>query len=90
VIYARDHPEKLEHCRVVKDEESDVVIGFIQLQMPGDRGDFSFPDSSLRHKLLTGETCVEQYIACHPDHMGKGIGSKLLEHGPLISAGTNV
>ena len=75
--YLKTHPRKLEHCRVIKDDSSGSVIGFIQLQMSGDVGDLSFP-SDMRHKLLPGEAYVE-VIACHPDHTGKGIGSKLLQ-----------
>merc|ERR1712086_1142821 len=67
---------KLSHCRVFKDEEG-RALGGIQLQLPGDVGDLGFPED-LRHTLNPGEAYVE-YIACHPDATGKGIGSRLLK-----------
>eukprot|EP00934_Nitzschia_sp_Nitz4_P002521 Nitzschia sp. Nitz4//scaffold5_size260463//196074//196721//NITZ4_001009-RA/size260463-processed-gene-0.92-mRNA-1//1//CDS//3329555421//2511//frame0 len=74
--YANQYPGKLQHCRVAKDNETNAVLGGIQLQMPGDPGDLSF-DGMMRHELQHGEAYIE-WIATHPEHTGKGIGSKLL------------
>lgn len=73
--YAHQFPQKLEHCRIIKN--GPIVYAACQLQMPGDPGDFCFSDPSWRHKLLPGEAYVE-FIATHPDHTGQGWGSKLL------------
>jgi ribosomal protein S18 acetylase RimI-like enzyme len=74
--YQQKYPHKLQHCRVVRDPETGIVIGACQVQLTGDPPDKALP-SILRHHLLPGEAYVE-FIACHPDHTGKGIGSKLL------------
>jgi ribosomal protein S18 acetylase RimI-like enzyme len=75
---ASKHPRKLEHCRIVKsDDGSGRVLGACQVQLPGDIGDLSFPPS-FRHKTLPREAYVE-FIACHPDSTGMGIGSAMLE-----------
>mmetsp|Transcript_22332 Transcript_22332/g.62278 ORF Transcript_22332/g.62278 Transcript_22332/m.62278 type:complete len:241 (+) Transcript_22332:1040-1762(+) len=75
--YLRKYPQKIQHCRVVKSPDfPGIVLGAMQLQLRGDPGDFDLP-SSLRHSVLPGEAHVE-FIATHPDHTGKGIGSRLL------------
>lgn len=82
--YAQHHPAKLEHCRMAKSSSAggeasdagDDILGAIQLQLPGDPGDMDMPDF-LRHRLQSNEAYIE-YIACHPQHTGKGVGSKLL------------
>merc|ERR1711904_345686 len=51
-------------------------MGGIQLQLAGDSGDLDLPPM-MRHQLRPGEAYVE-WIACHPDATGKGIGSRLL------------
>lgn len=70
-------PEKLQHCRIAKESETGVILGACQLQFPGNPGDLSF-DAWMRHEPMPGEAYVE-FIATHPDHTGKGIGSKLLQ-----------
>ena len=80
--YARNHPQKLKHCRVVRDAEGKVVGG-IQLQLPGDIGDLTFddtPGSDFHHKPQPDEVYLE-WICVHPAASGKGIGSKLLAWG---------
>ena len=53
--------------------------------MPGDLGDLSFPESMREDKLGPGEVHLE-FIACHPDATGKGIGSKLLKWADAFAA----
>jgi len=75
---------KQNHCRVSKDEAG-RVLGGIQLQLPGDVGDLSFPEWMREDHLKPGEAHVE-FIACHPDATGKGIGSKLLKWADAFAA----
>jgi len=74
---------KLGHCRVYKDNDGQV-LGGIQLQLEGDCGDHSLPEG-MRHELRHGEAYVE-WIACHPDATGRGIGSQLLKWADLFAA----
>lgn len=75
--YQQHHPAKVQHCRVVKGKQTGAVIGAVQVQIQGDPPDLALP-AVLRHELTKGQAYVE-FIACHPDHTGKGIGSKLLQ-----------
>ena len=76
--YMREYPHKIQHCRVAKSaDHPDEVLGAIQLQLTGDPGDWHLP-LLMRHQLHPHEAYLE-FIACHPNHTGKGIGSKLLE-----------
>ena len=76
--YHTKHRQKLEHCRIIKSAEDDsIIVAACQLQVEGDPGDLTFP-ADMRHKLQPAEVYVE-WIACHPDHTGKGLGSKLLK-----------
>merc|ERR1719238_1032627 len=70
-------PQKIDHIRVVRDE-SGMILGAIQLQLPGDPGDLSHADESMRHVLVPGE-CYLEWIACRPEATGKGIGSVLMK-----------
>lgn len=75
--YYKEYPNKIQHCRIAKStDHPGVVLGAIQLQMKGDPGDLHMP-GFMRHELRTGEAYVE-FIACHPNHTGKGVGSRLL------------
>ena len=79
-----DLTQSQEHCRVFKDETG-RVLGAIQLQLPGDLGDLGFPESMRGDKLELGEVHLE-FIECHPDATGKGIGSKLLKWADTFAA----
>jgi len=57
----------------------------LHLQLPGDVGDLSFPEWMREDHLKPGEAHVE-FIACHPDATGKGIGSKLLKWADAFAA----
>merc|ERR1719326_2837787 len=72
----RTAPQKIDHIRVVRDE-SGMILGAIQLQLPGDPGDLSV-DEDMRHVLVPGE-CYLEWIACRPEATGKGIGSVLMK-----------
>jgi ribosomal protein S18 acetylase RimI-like enzyme len=74
--YQEHHPSKLQHLRIVRDPETRIVIGGCQLMLQGDPPSRDLP-ILLRHELLPGEAYIE-WIACHPKHTGKGIGSTLL------------
>lgn len=64
-----DDPKPKQQCR--------TVLGFCQLQLPGDPGDYVL-NPCLRNTLLPGEGYVEM-IATHPAYCGQGIGSALLD-----------
>jgi|AntRauTorckE5430_2_1112549.scaffolds.fasta_scaffold07614_1 ribosomal protein S18 acetylase RimI-like enzyme len=81
--YAESYPMKLEHCRIVTDGNDKTVIGACQLFLKGDPGDLAMPEF-MRHHVLPGEAHID-WIACHPDHTGKGIGSKLLKWAETYS-----
>merc|ERR1711907_622357 len=68
-------PQKLAHCRVVKDQTG-RVIGACQLVLPGDPGDYGMPESW--HEAVRPGDCYVEFIACHPNATGCGIGSQLL------------
>lgn len=68
-------PQKLTHCRVVKDETG-RVIGACQLVLPGDPGDYGMPE--WMHEAIQPGDCYVEFIACHPNATGRGIGSRLL------------
>lgn len=72
--YHANYPTKLRHCRVVK--EDGKVVGACQVQLPGDPPDKGLP-AFMQHKIMPGEAYIE-FIACHPDFTGRGIGSKLM------------
>ena len=80
--YVQKHPNKLEHCRIVRGSDpatGDVIImAACQLQMPGDPGDLCFSDPSWRHELLDNGEAYVEFIATHPNYTGRGLGSKLL------------
>lgn len=78
--YLNECPTKLEHCCIVKDGTDGKVIGGCQLQLPGDPGDWLFQSEKLQHELsASGEEAYVEWIACHPDYTGRGIGTKLIE-----------
>lgn len=75
--YQTNSPQKLEHCRIIKSSDGRTIMAACQLQANGDPGDLTFPPG-MRHFLKQGEVYVE-WIACHPDFIGKGLGSQLLK-----------
>lgn len=74
---------KLAHCRVFKNENG-RVLGGIQLQLHGDVGNLELPEG-FRHELQPGEAYVE-WIGCHPEATGMGIGSRLLAWADAYAA----
>ncbi len=83
--YYKECPVKLDHCRVVKMRKKtsstrttsdSEVIAACQLQLrPGRTDDDVF------------EVFIE-WIGCHPDHRGKGVGSMLLDWAGQFSKET--
>jgi ribosomal protein S18 acetylase RimI-like enzyme len=78
---AKKYPVKVQHCRVawIFDDSTGkrVIAGAIQLQLGQDPGDLDFP-SFLRHEIKADEAYIE-FMATHPNHQGKGVGSVMLE-----------
>ena len=62
--YHKECPAKLEHCRIVK-LSNEVVVAACQLQ--------------LRAKNGGAFDVIIEWIGCHPDHRGKGVGAMLLD-----------
>jgi len=60
-----ENAQRIESCRVVRDEANGMILGAIQLQLPGDKGDPSQPEW-LNHKLVPGE-CYLEWITCRPE-----------------------
>ena len=56
--------QKIQHCRIVRDPATGRLLGCVQLQLPGDIGDFD-------HVCEPGQ-CHLEWIACHPDATGRG------------------
>jgi ribosomal protein S18 acetylase RimI-like enzyme len=76
--YAQKYPEKLQHCRILKSDDGTIIAGCQLQAFQNDPGDLNFP-AGMRHTLQDdGEVYVE-WIACHPEHTGKGLGSHLLK-----------
>lgn len=83
-FYARSFPNKLQHCRIIKgqgkDDGTSIVIGACQLQLPGDPGDLSFCADGMRRDVRLGDRhAYLEWIASHPDHVGQGVGTALLQ-----------
>ena len=65
--YHKQCPVKLQHCRIIKSTDGKSVQAACQLQLR-------------RQKTADDEVNVfVEWIACHPDHMNKGMGSTLLK-----------
>eukprot|EP00049_Salpingoeca_infusionum_P018055 m.355541 g.355541 ORF g.355541 m.355541 type:complete len:198 (-) comp17275_c0_seq1:401-994(-) len=73
--YSRRHKTKLSHCGLVRGKDG-AVAGALQLTLPGDVGDLSFP-SFMRHVNKPHEAYID-WVGVNPDYRGKGIGSALL------------
>lgn len=74
--YAKDAPQKLTHCGVVRDANG-TAIGAVQLQMPGDPLDRHLGGMASSFQL-PGEVHVE-WIGTAPAAQGQGVGSALLK-----------
>ena len=70
--YHKECPIKLTHCRIIKSPDGATVLAACQLHLR-------------RRKDVNGNNLSDkaadvfiEWIACHPDHMNKGMGSTLL------------
>lgn len=72
--YYNECPTKLKHCRIIKSPDGKSVQAACQLQL------------RRQPKAGSGEVDVfVEWIACHPDHMNKGLGSTLLAWAAIFA-----
>ena len=76
--YYHECPTKLTHCRIIKSPDGSTVLAACQLLVRKRRQEHQqqIVDEEPNNKKES-EVIVE-WIACHPDHMNKGMGSTLL------------
>jgi ribosomal protein S18 acetylase RimI-like enzyme len=88
--YAKNHPEKIKHCGVVRGggEDGQGIIGTCQLMLMGDCGDARMPEFT-RHKLRGGEAYIE-WIGVGDGARGKGVGGALMKWAEEFSRANEV
>ena len=84
VRFQKECPVHLSHCRIIKNHENnEEVLAAIQLQVRRRRRpDISHNNNNKDSKEIGDNTILQvfiEWIGCHPNYEGRGLGSKLLQ-----------